>query len=83
MIIEDVKEPVRVRADFSGEGITPRLFERGGRTYRVESVNGRWVDRDGVRPRHCFSVQAGGDTYFLSLKTDDMTWWLEKVILEG
>ena len=83
MIVEDVKEPVRVRADFSGAGITPRLFERQGRTHRIDEVNGRWVDREGAHPVHRFSVQASGDTYFLTLRTADMTWWLDKVILDG
>jgi len=83
MIIEDLREPVRVRADFSGEGVVPRLFERRGRTYKVDAVNGHWIDREGSSPVHRFSVQAGGDTFFLSLRTVDMTWWLEKVILDG
>ncbi len=83
MIVEDLMEPISVRADFTGGALRPRLFERAGKTHKIESVNGTWIDRDGARPRYHFSIQSGGDTYFLVLRTEDMTWWLEKVILDG
>jgi hypothetical protein len=85
MNIEDLDEPVVVRADFSGGTVTPRRFKRAGsgagRTYTVSAVNGRWVDREGKHPTYHFSVQAEGDTYYLRLTTADMVWWLEKVIV--
>ncbi|HOX05798.1 MAG TPA: hypothetical protein PK280_05310 [Planctomycetota bacterium] len=80
MVVEDLDEPVSVRADFTGGEIVPRAFRRGSRSYTVTQVNGRWTDREGESPRHCFSVQAGAETYFLSLRTADMTWRLDKVI---
>jgi hypothetical protein len=83
VIVEDLDESVSVRADFSGGEVTPRAFARAGRTYMISAVNGRWLDREGGAPRHYFSVQSGGDTYFLCLRSEDMTWRLEKVILEG
>jgi hypothetical protein len=87
MQIEDLDEPVTVRADFAGGAVTPRAFKRivggAGRTYRVTAVNGRWVDREGARPVYHFSVQAEGDTYYLCLTTADMLWRLEKVVVEG
>jgi hypothetical protein len=83
--IEDIDEPIVVRADFAGGTVTPRAFKRpgagAGRTYAVSAVNGHWVDRDGRHPVHHFSVQAGGDTYYVCLSTIDMTWRLEKVIV--
>ena len=84
MHIEDLDEPVVVRADFAGGEITPRMFKRSAgaaRTYKVSAVNGRWVDREGARPTYHFSVQAEGDTYYLCLATADMVWRLEKVIV--
>jgi len=85
MNIEDLDEPVVVRADFSGGAVTPRRFKRttpgAGRTYTVTAVNGRWVDREGAHPTYHFSVQAEGDTYYLCLTTADMVWRLEKVIV--
>ncbi len=80
MTSEDLDEPVAVRADFIGGRIVPRAFKRGGRSYQVEAVNGHWVDREGDAPRHCFSVQSGSETYFLSLRTADMAWRLERVV---
>ena len=50
MNIEDLNEPITVRADFGGGKVTPRMFKRigaaVGHTYKVTTVNGRWVDRD-------------------------------------
>lgn len=83
MIVEDLDEAVSVRADFSGGEVIPRAFCRSGRTYMVTSVNGRWLDREAGMPRYYFSIQANDETYFLSLHTEDMTWRVEKVILEG
>lgn len=81
MQVEDIDEAVSVRADFTRGEITPRAFSRAGRTYMVGAVNGRWLDREGGMPRHYFSVQVGGETYFISLRTEDMVWRLEQVIL--
>ncbi len=83
MIVEDLDEVIPVRADFKGGEITPRAFKRGGRTYTVETVNARWVDRERGQPVRHFSVQAGGDTYYLRLETGEMVWRVEKVVLEG
>ena len=67
MIVEDLDEPVAVRADFTGGQILPRAFKRGTKSYQVTVVNSHWTDREGGSPRHCFSVQVGSETYFLSL----------------
>jgi len=83
MRLEDIDEPVAVRADFRGGEITPRAFRRGRKAYTVTEVNARWVDREGAHPLWRFSVQAGGDTYFLALRTGEMTWRLEKVMVDG
>ncbi len=84
MQIETLDEVVSVRADFSGGELTPRVFRRGGKTYRVTEVNARWIDREGGHPAYHFSVQAeSGDTYFLCLTTSDMLWRVERVVLEG
>jgi hypothetical protein len=81
MTIEEIDESVAVRADFSGGEVNPRAFSRCGRVYRVDRVNARWLDRAGSASRHCFSLQVGDETYFLSLHTADMTWRLESVEL--
>lgn len=80
---EKLGDVISVRADFSGDRITPRVFKRNGRSYRVTAVNARWQDREGAHPVHHFSVQVDGDTYFLSLQTGEMLWRIEQVILPG
>jgi hypothetical protein len=80
---ETLSQAVSVRADFRGGEITPRLFRRGARTYTVDAVNARWIDREGARPVHRFSVQAEGDTYFLSFLPGEAAWRLERVVMEG
>ena len=83
MRVEDIDEAVSVRADFRGGDVTPRAFRRGGKSYTVTRVNARWVDREGTSPVWRFSVQAGDDTYVLALRTGEMTWRLEKVMVDG
>ena len=82
MRIEAINEPIKVRADFATEGITPVAFKRKGKIYRVEKVNTRWFDGAGENPVHYFSVDSGGNTYELSLKTRDMVWRLERIVLD-
>lgn len=83
MAVEEMSEAVSVRADFSGGVITPRAFRWNGRSYRVTAVNARWEDREGAHASYHLSVQAGGDTFFLSFSAGDMLWRLDRVILPG
>lgn len=83
MRIEEIDEAVSVRADFRGGEVTPRAFRRGQKAYTVTEVNARWVDREGATPVWRFSVQAGGDTYFLALRPGEMVWRLERVMVDG
>ena len=82
MRIETIGEPVKVRADFSSGEITPLAFKRKGRVFRIEQVNARWVDRALEDVVHYFSVNSGGNTYELSLKSGDMVWRLERIVLD-
>ena len=61
----------------------PSCSGSGGRVLRIERVNTSWTEREGSSSRVCFSVQAEGATYFLSLVLPDMIWRAEKVVLEG
>ena len=83
MHVEDLNEPISVRAYFSGGKILPQAFRRGERVYSVTRVNAQWTDREDAHPIHYFSVQAGDETYYLSLRSGEMLWRLEKVILDG
>ena len=81
---ETLDEPVKVRADFQGGEISPRLFRRGADPLRVLRVNTRWSDREGRRALHYFSVTVeSGDVYQLRFDAGDLTWRIECVMYEG
>ena len=81
MNIERIDQPVRVLAAFEGGQCSPMRFVWNGRTYAVDRVNGRWVDRQGDAPALNYSVQVGDQTYYLRFDTEQMLWRLEQVIL--
>ena len=78
---EELHEPVKVRADFAGGEATPLAFRHNSRAHKVERVNARWTSGPAGARMHYFSVEAGGATYELSLRTQDMMWFLEAVTL--
>lgn len=82
MRIEAINEPVKVRADFSSGEMTPIAFKRKGKIYRIDKVNARWADRIQEGVIYYFSVDSGSNTYELSLKTGDMVWRLERIVLD-
>ena len=77
--IQDISEPIRVLAVFSGGSIRPIRFSWPGRTFRIEAVNGQWVDRSGDAYSLHFSVQAEGETYFIHFSSTEVQWWLDQV----
>ncbi len=77
--IQEISEPIRVLAVFSGGTIRPIRFRWTGRTFRIDAVNGQWVDRQGDSYALHFSVQAGGDTYFIHFSSTEVQWWLDQV----
>lgn len=64
---------------------TPRLFKGGHRTFRVERVNNSWESRDGnYKVLHLtVTVTESDDIFQLCFREKDLTWWLEKVRMEG
>lgn len=81
---ETLAEPIKVRADFQGGEATPLVFKRGGRAIRVVRTHTRWVDREGRRALHYFSVTAEtGDVYQLCFDAGDLPWRAECVMYEG
>jgi len=83
MVIEELNELIRVRADFSAAGVRPRAFKRNGRVFRIVRLNASWEDRQGTFKRYHFSVEAEGNIYELHLDSRDMSWHLDRVCLEG
>ena len=83
MKIEEISEPIRVLADFSGGQATPVRFRWGQRTYVVDTVNGRWTDRSGDGYALHTSVQVGDETYYIHFASADAQWWLDRVVMDG
>jgi hypothetical protein len=84
MLIEQLAEPIKVRADFQGGTIRPVLFRRGAALHHVVEVHARWEDREGVQKIHYFSVSvAAGDVYQLSFHAGDLLWYADSVMLEA
>ena len=101
MNIEKIQEPIRVLVVCGGGGMprmSPLRFYWSGRTYKVDTVNACWIDRQGegcpaavfcrqrggdpaVYSLH-YSVQAGGQTYYLHFDAREVQWWLDQTIFE-
>jgi hypothetical protein len=62
MNIEKIQEPISVLAACSGGSLEPLRLRWGGRTYKVQAVNARWVDRQGDIYSLCYSLQCDGQT---------------------
>ena len=82
MRIENINEPVSVLASFSGGACQPLRFRWHGRTYKVDAVNGRWIDRGPDGDSLHYSVQAGDETYYLHFAQKDVQWWLDQLMAE-
>jgi len=83
MVVEELHEPIRVRADFAAGAITPLAFKRDTQVLHVTKVHARWEDRSGTFKRYHFSVEAAGNVFELHLDSSDMSWRLDRVCLEG
>jgi hypothetical protein len=79
--IEKIGEPIRVLAAFSGGAVQPLRFKWHGRTYKVEAINGRWVDRQGETYSLHYSAQVGLETYYLHFSSKEIQWWLDEVVV--
>ena len=83
MQVQELQEPVKVRADFQGGKIRPILFRRGERVYPIRRINTSWEDREGTHKNYYFAVSVGsGEVFHLSLRTGDMVWYLESVMMD-
>ena len=81
MNIEKIDEPIRVLADCGGGRMEPIRFRWSGRTYKVDAVNGRWIDRQGDCYSLHYSVQSGSETYYLHFSSKQVQWWLDEVVV--
>ena len=82
MNIEKIGEPIRVWADCSGGQMRPLRFRWATRDYRIEAVNAQWTDRQGDGYSLHYSVQAGGQSYYLHFAGREVQWWLDEIIVD-
>ena len=80
MNIEEIGEPIRVLATFSGGSAEPVRFRWSGRTYNIDAVNARWADRSGGGYSLHYSVQVGDEIYYIHFASGEVQWWLAKYI---
>ncbi len=83
MLVEKIREPIRVLAGFGGGQAKPISFRWRGRTYQIGKINARWVDRQADNYSLHYSVQAGAETYYIRFCSQEVQWWLDEVILDG
>ena len=87
MQIAEIKEAVKVRADFSPSGkVAPLFFKRKNEeVYRVTRVNSTWEDTEQERRLLYFAVTTdkSDDVFQLCYQEADRTWRLECVMMEG
>lgn len=83
MTIEEIGEPIRAVAAFAGGQMKPLRFFWSGRAYPIETINGRWIDHQPRSRLLHYSVQVGEETCYIHFDTDQLQWWLDRVIVVG
>lgn len=71
-------EQIKVLAKFDLDKIGIVAFSRGGRTYKIESMNFIHHFREGAQTIFIFHVSDNTNTYRLRLETDTLHWFLEE-----
>ncbi|HCJ52478.1 MAG: hypothetical protein A2898_04345 [Candidatus Kerfeldbacteria bacterium RIFCSPLOWO2_01_FULL_48_11] len=82
MLVERMREPIRVVVDFDGVKVRPLAFLRAGKRYDVERVNLVYRKRVGSRYVWCFAVSDGGNTYGLEYDPERLIWVLSEIQIE-
>lgn len=87
MEVAEIRERVKVRADFSPGGkVAPLLFKRqDGQTFRIARVHSCWEDTEQEDRILYFSVTTdrSDDIFQLAYHEAERTWWLESVMMDG
>lgn len=83
MLVEKLKEAVRVVVDFNGTKVRPLAFLRSGRRYDVIGVNLVYRKRVGTRYVWCFAVSDEANTYGLEYDPEKLTWTLNEIQTDG
>ena len=84
MVYEEINEAIEVISYFNAGKLKPLRFRWKGRVYKVNKVNGVWVNREGYRKQHHYAVIADNSDYFeLRFDTDDMQWTIGRIYMNG
>jgi len=84
MVYEDIFEQIEVISLFNEGKIRPLRFKWNGRIYKVNKINGHWVNPQGYTKQHHFSIIADSSDYFeIMLDTSNFEWQIARVCLEG
>lgn len=78
-----IGEQVTVTASFGGrDGVRPLRFTWNGRVILVKEVTYRWVQQEGSKRLHFFSLTDGSSLYSLYFDPAGLRWGLQAVETE-
>lgn len=80
---EEVKETVKVRADFEAGQVIPRAVKWQGRTLLIQKVNLVSQEREGRSINYYFAVETNkGNALKLKYNNEKLIWTLEELWVE-
>ena len=80
---QEIGEKVKVRADFEGGQIRPRLIKWQNRNYKIEKINLVSQEREGKSINYHFAVETDkGSCLKLKYNNEKLTWSIEELWLE-
>ncbi len=82
-MVYTVGETVKVAVVFDGGTFKPVRFSWRGVSYAVKKITFRWKDREGRGAIHRFAVSDGANNFQLGYHSENLTWKLEAVDVEG
>ena len=86
MVVEQLHEPLKVRADFEGGSVRPLQFRSRSRgVLLITRMNASWESREDRNRFLYFSVcvEGSSDVFQLCYRERDRTWWLDSVMMDA
>jgi hypothetical protein len=84
MVYQDIYESIEVISLFKEGKIKPLRFKWNGRVYRINRLNGHWVNPKGYDKQYYFSLIADNSDYFeIMFDTSSFEWQIARICLEG
>jgi hypothetical protein len=82
-MVYTVNEPVKVAVVFDAGTIKPFRFSWRGVSYAIKTITFTWKDRQGGGVIYRFAVSDGTNNFQLGYHSENLTWKLEAVDVEG